>query len=715
MPQTTQPVPKGKPKPRKRLNVQAHDAEPMAPVHQATSGPPARANGWLVRIDNLFIRIDKLIHRAIPEKLNPLTHSGAVANTAFLVALVSGIALLLWYSPSVHHAYASLEAARESSWLGQWVRSLHRYSSDAFIFFVLVHAMRIVAAKRFFGARWLAWVTGTGLLGIAWLLGWTGYWLVWDVRAQHIADGSARFLDVLPIFGEPLASSFLTNDSVPSLLFFLVFFAHMLLPLAIGIGLWLHLSRVSRAKILTSRPLTAWIVATLFVLAAIVPATSADPADMSAVSDGFSMDWWYLWPIALADRLTGGALWGVFLFGTTAFVSAPWWMKKRTSSPIGKAAVNLDACNGCTLCSKDCPFDAITMVPRTDGKRIPVQAEVDLDRCVGCGICTGACDSDAISLPWLEIRQVKEQLNEWVDDKLDQSKRPLLAFLCSSSAGASFQVNKATGDCPALPGFQVKAVPCAGWVSPLLLEHCLQRGAEGILVAGCGPGDRVFREGAEWLRDRIAGTRRPIFRKRRADVTKVRFVEFDRTRPAELQAAAEEFRRGKAAKERRRSRTTAWSAGIVLASALAGIVVLGSDLSYAPPPRSPSLVISFSHPGELMDAGQVFSAEELERRPVHMRGRIATDRRRAPVRLRVYSGETLLVSQTYKPRGFKSDGPSVALERIPLGAGEHPLRVEIGDTANPDEWNHVWEKTVRIDEGTRRVLLFDSARGFSLE
>ncbi len=684
-------------------------------VRHAHPGPPALGESLLRRLDNLFLRIDALIHRAIPEHLNPLARSGAVANTTFLIALASGILLLIWYSPSVHHAFDSLENVRGDSWLGQFVRSMHRYSSDACMFFIFVHAFRIVAARRIFGARCLAWVTGVGLLALIWILGWTGYWLVWDVRAQHVAEGTARFLDFLPIFGQPMASSFLTNDGVPSLLFFLIFFAHMLLPLAVGIGLWLHLSRVSRPKILTDRPLTFWIVASLGILSVAIPATSAAKADMGAISEKFSMDWWFLWPIAMTDRLGGGALWAIFLFGTLAFVSVPWWMKKRPAPTVAKAVVDTEKCHGCTLCAKDCPFDAITMVHRTDDSRIPVQAQVDRDRCIGCGICTGACDSDAISLPWLDIGTVKAKLDRWVDDAFQRKEKPMLAFLCASSAASEFPVDERTGNCPSLPGYQVQAVPCAGWVSPRLLERSLQKGAAGILVSGCGPGEHVFREGAQWIEDRLAATRRPIFRKTKGDIAKIRFVEFDRTRPAALQEAAREFLSGQRSREKSESRIRRLITIGALVLILGGFVAVASDLPYSAPAADSSLVISFRHPGDLIEEVQELSASEAEKLPIHMRKAVVTDRRRAPVRLRLYSDGNLLLDKSYEPRGLRSDGPSVAFETVSLTPGTHQLRVEIGDTPDPENWPHTWTESVTIEYKQRRVLLFETDKGFRLE
>ena len=123
----------------------------------------------------------------------------------------------------------------------------------------------IIFARKFSGARWLPWVSGVGLIALVWFIGWTGYWLVWDQPAQQVAVGSMRLLDTLPIFGEPLGRLFVADRMVPSLLFFVVFFLHMLLPLGIAVGLALHLVRVSRVRLFPRWPVMAALTAGLGV------------------------------------------------------------------------------------------------------------------------------------------------------------------------------------------------------------------------------------------------------------------------------------------------------------------------------------------------------------------------------------------------------------------------------------------------------------------
>lgn len=217
---------------------------------------------------------------------------GAVANTTFFIALVTGILLLFWYSPSVNHAYDSVVGMQNESFLGGLMRSLHRYSSDACMLFVLLHGLQTFFARKIGGARWLAWVSGIFLIGLLWFDGWTGYWLVWDERAQLVAVGTAKMIDVLPLFTDPLSRSFLTNESVNSLFFFIIFFIHMLIPLAMGIALWLHIMRLNKSKFLTGRTLSWIITVALIALSLAVPADYAARAEMAQVPQNLSVDWY---------------------------------------------------------------------------------------------------------------------------------------------------------------------------------------------------------------------------------------------------------------------------------------------------------------------------------------------------------------------------------------------------------------------------------------
>jgi ferredoxin/coenzyme F420-reducing hydrogenase delta subunit len=691
---------------------------PPAPF---TLAPVVRGENLLRRAENLWLRLDRLIERALPAALNPFGQLGAIANTCLIVAVATGIALLLWYTPSVHQAYDSLEKLRTGSWLGQLVRSLHRYSSDGCILFVLLHAARIVCQRRFTGARWIAWGSGILMLAALWFIGWTGYWLVWDTRAQHAALGTARFIDQLPIFAEPMSRSFLTNESVPSLLFFLIFFTHMLLPLGIGVGLWLHLMRVSRPRLLTRRAMTIAVVLSLLAVSLALPATSVARADMTAKVPRFTMDWWYLWPLGLTDRLGGGALWALFLGAGVATLTVPWWMSRRRRAELWTAQVEVSRCFGCTLCSQDCPFDAIDMVPRTDGAKSPVQSQINAALCVGCGVCSGSCDSQAINLPVTMSRDRERPLLAWLDARKARSEKSFVLFGCAEGAGARLRPD-ADGSLSELPNWRVEPVPCVGWISAVMLERALQHGAEGILVAGCGDADPVCREGHRWFAQRLAGTREPAFNPKKADPGRVRLAPFDRTQPEALLTAARAWERvgapfegaGSSRITHHRSSIKRWLAAAVLALVLGVLTAAVSVLPYRTPhSEAPELIVSFKHHGEILDPRKL-TKEELARRLPHMRAQVNVTRERVPVRLRVQVDGRVVHDQTYAAKGLSKDGPSIAVARLAVTPGRHEVSVEIADTADPERWTRTWSQTVEFKERRRSVVLFDAKTGFAL-
>lgn len=649
-----------------------------------TPDRPVRGERLLRACEALFMRADAAI--PLPDAIHPLKQAGALANLNLFVAIVSGIVLLYWYTPSVEGAWRSVEAMGASPLGAGLLRSLHRYSSDATMLFALLHAGRLFTARRFTGARWLAWVTGIALVGLLWIVGWLGYWLVWDGRARQVALGTARLADALPIFAEPLSRSFLTDQHLSSLFFFVVFFIHMLLPLAMGVALWLHIARVARAKFLTGRALTLGGLAALLIVSLAAPADLAAPARMAAVPGTFALDLWYLAPIALTDRLGAAWLWALTLFGGAGLLAVPWLLGRGRAEV---AVVDAGRCQGCTLCYKDCPYNAISMTTRPDGTALAV---VDPATCVGCGICAGSCDSAAIGLPWIPVLSERRRL----DEALSAAPGAWVAMVCG-----------ALGAADALKGWSVVDVPCAGWVQALSVERALRHGASGVLIVGCA--SCRFREGSTWAGQRMAGDRPPAIRADKVDRSRVRVVAIERHQHAELAREAAGFRAGLPLTRAPRPAFVA-----LLAAAALSLAVLGATrVAYsAPRVEGAQLVVSFKHPGIAGENCHTLSPEELAALPPHMRREKVCSRERASVRLRLEIDGREVLRRAYAPRGLWGDGNSVAIERLTVPAGSHRVAIRLGETTDADEWTFVDTRDVVFGEDEQRVILFDRGSRF---
>ena len=700
------------------------DCEVLAETLGPSSGPPGsqpppppvRAARLFAAGDRLGTRLDTLLERWLPRELNPLAQLGPAANAMLLLATLSGVLLLVWYSPSVQSAWHSLADLGPRS-AGGLMRSVHRYSSDLTMLLVLAHAARTFLARKFADARWLAWVSGLALLGLVWFIGWTGYWLVWDVRAQLLAVDTMKAVDVLPVFGEPMLRLFTSDATVPSLLFFVVFFLHMVLPLGIAGGLCLHLARLSRSQLLPNWRLSVWLTAAVVVAALVYPAANAPAAQMAVKPAAFTMDWWYLWPLTITARLSGGGIWLATLLAATGLMTVPWWLARRRPRPVFQATVNLSRCFSCTLCSHDCPFGAITMVPRTDGKPFPSQAQIDPDRCIGCGVCAGACDTQGIGLSWFDAQQVTRELEAFVLAEVAQGTAPTLAFVCAQSDGG-WELFDHVAWARRLPGCTVRPVPCVGWIEPKVVERLISKGAAGVLIVGCGSSEPFCKEGTTWLPARLSGTREPAFRPNRADPRKVAQVNFDPSRPQLLAAAVAQLRsQGPiSALGPVRSRPVAWLFGLLLtAASLAGILFVSDAPFRNPASADAEFVFTFRANGEWLSGAVVALPDPAhDTRPIHMRTSQPAERTRSPVTIRL-DVDGRVQEHVFRPKGFKSDGSSAGELRVPLAPGAHHVTVSVATTIAPAAQPPTWAADIQAEARRLKVLSYEPAHGFQLE
>jgi len=679
--------------------------------------PPAKARfeKLLIRGDNMLARLDGWMQRWLPADDNPLAQTGRAANLALIVAVVTGVLMLIWYAPSVHLAHGSMKAI-EGRTFGGWVRALHRYSSDLTMLLLAVHSVRMLFARKFTGPRWLAWFSGVVLLAIVWFIGWTGFWLVWDQPAQQVAVNSMLFLDSLPIFGEPMSRLFVADRLIPSLLFFVVFFLHMLLPLMIAAGLVLHLARLSRVKLLPNRRLAVALVAGMALAAIIIPAPLDAPAKMDVKAEGFTVDAWYLTPLALTLRFGQAGMW-LGLGATAAFAAVPWLLGRRTRRAVGErddkpltpwqTSVRQPRCHACTQCVQDCPFDAVKMVPRTDGKAaFDSRAWVDPDRCTGCGVCVGSCDSDAMSFTWFDVHQQEAR----IASAMKRDCVEFVALVAGDIEGGLAHFDKVRWE-KRLPGYAVEFVPTSSWVRPKFVEKLLHDGVRGVLIVGDVRAESATRDGNRWVAARFSGERKPAFRPQRAGAGRWHIADYTPGDDQALRTAAEAFRAATVSTARPRSK-----AATVAALTLITLMVLAAPVAPShlhvrnPAPAAPEFVFAFKILGDIQSTAALDPTEEAKK-PVHMRGRVTDKPHRQPVTVRLSINEKTS-ERRYDPKGIGNDGPAIDEWRTALTPGTHTITIELlRGYSEPTRWSGTIEALNR----RLHVLTYEPAEGFRLE
>jgi ferredoxin/coenzyme F420-reducing hydrogenase delta subunit len=459
-----------------------------------------------------FLTAEGWLDRIFTPAWNPFHHFGALGFFYLWIVSATGVYIYIFFDTSTTAAYASVEALTENWYLGGIMRSLHRYASDGMVLMMGIHILREFAFDRFRGARWFTWVTGVPILWLTMAAGITGYWLVWDELAQYVATRSMEWLDWLPIFGEPIARNFLSARHLDDRFFTLMMFLHIAVPLFLLVALWVHLNRVSRPRINPPRGLAIGTFIMMIGLSLVQPAVSHGPANLSIVPTNLNLDWYYLAVYPLMDVLSRGAVWGLAAFLTATLVLLPLMPPMRRPAA---AVVDLDNCNGCTRCEEDCPYVAITMGPRSDGKPFEREAVVDASRCVACGICAGACPTSTpfrrgsaltpgIDLPNPSIAMLRQRL-EVAASAVEGTPR-IVVFGCDHGAPV-----KALG----MPHTAAVSLPCIGMLPPSFIDYALSRSlADGVFVTGCRDGECVNRFGVQWTVARLSGDRDPALRAR---------------------------------------------------------------------------------------------------------------------------------------------------------------------------------------------------------
>ena len=459
-----------------------------------------------------FDRAERALDLAFGPDWNPLAQLGPLGWFLYWIVVVTGIYLFIFFDTGVTAAYGSVKWLSEDHWWHAGVaRSLHRYASDLMVLLMFTHLAREWAMDRYRGARWFSWVTGVPVIWFVYLSGITGYWLIWDQLAQYVALTTTELLDTLGLFGEPIARNFLSPEQLSDRFFTLMVFMHIAIPLLLLLLMWIHIQRIAEPATRPPRGLAVITLAALVAGSLILPAPLQGQADLATIPQRLGLDWFYLGLYPVIELVPAGVIWAGLAAFTLGLVGLP-WMPPKPDAPA--AEVFLDHCNGCERCVADCPYSAITLIPRSDGAPFRFEVEVNPERCVACGICMGACPSSSpfrragglitgIDLPGHPLAQLRAVVIRAGSELAGgPGSGRVMTLACGDGAGA-------------VPAAGQVHVPCAAMVPPSILDFVISRGlADGICIAGCAERDCQNRFGVRLTRARVARERDPYLRER---------------------------------------------------------------------------------------------------------------------------------------------------------------------------------------------------------
>jgi ferredoxin/cytochrome c2 len=461
----------------------------------------ARFNSPSRRLLSFFERVSLAFEKPLnwlinDPRFNPLYHTGTITIFLLIVILLTGIYLTMFYPFGFTFSYQAVSKI-EANFIGRIIRALHRYASDAAVIFALLHGWRTFFQDRFRGPRWLAWVTGVGMAVVVWAIGITGYWLIWDERAQILNE---TLFDILGTStgGKKFLVDYIVGDAAGTgwVFMMIMIIFHLGLSAITALFLWWHLGRMSRAKWTPPKYWMAISIAVLLISAVAFPLGMLPPINPAVLPDKTPIDLFFLFYLSTFLRGPQAIFWVVLFVIVAFFIALPWIMPR--AKELKPVKVNLPDCDGCTLCERDCPYTAIKMVARTDGANHKFQAEIDPKLCVSCGVCIGSCPDNALTFGDLPLNPLWQTTLKQVSEE----HKTKVIFTCERHAmqGA---LNSEGPDTHIIP------MTCIAMANPKLAAQAIEAGAKDVQFIGCPAEDCANREGNLWLQGRISGERLP--------------------------------------------------------------------------------------------------------------------------------------------------------------------------------------------------------------
>ena len=210
-----------------------------------------KVNKWL----ELRIAVDELIRGQlteyrVPRNINLTYTFGFVALFAFVVQVITGFFLLMYYIPYSEMAFHSIQDIMTTVPYGWLFRQMHVVGSNLMIVMIILHTVSVYFMGSYKKPRELTWVVGTLMLLLTVTFCVSGYLLPWSQLSYWATTIATTIPTAFPTVGDLISKAMKGSEQVSAITLNRFFAVHvMLLPLIIAGLLSLHLFLVRRIGI----------------------------------------------------------------------------------------------------------------------------------------------------------------------------------------------------------------------------------------------------------------------------------------------------------------------------------------------------------------------------------------------------------------------------------------------------------------------------------
>ncbi len=167
---------------------------------------------------------------------------GGICLFLFIIQVITGILLLLYYKPTMDSAYESIQFIMSEVKFGWLIRSVHSWTANILIGAIFVHMFSTFFLKAYRRPRELTWVTGFFLLLLFLAFGFSGYLLPWNELSFFATRVGADIAGSVPVVGQAIKTFILGGPDVSGSTISRFFWLHIaVLPIITAALLGIHI------------------------------------------------------------------------------------------------------------------------------------------------------------------------------------------------------------------------------------------------------------------------------------------------------------------------------------------------------------------------------------------------------------------------------------------------------------------------------------------
>ena len=209
----------------------------------STYQPKTGIEKWLdSRLPIIRLAHDTAVSYPTPRNLNYWWTFGGILTLCLMVQIITGIILVMHYTPSADQAFNSVEHIMRDVNYGWLIRYTHANGASMFFIAVYMHMFRGLYYGSYKAPREVLWLLGCVIYLLMMATGFMGYVLPWGQMSFHGAVVITNLLGAFPIVGEAITTWLWGGFAVDGPTLNRFFSLHYLLPFVIvgvvGLHIW---------------------------------------------------------------------------------------------------------------------------------------------------------------------------------------------------------------------------------------------------------------------------------------------------------------------------------------------------------------------------------------------------------------------------------------------------------------------------------------------